>query len=226
MANLVLPGDFIPVAEETGLIAELDKWVLENAARQLAHWQHDLPQLVFRVAINISAQTFQSTDLAGFVEGLINRYMIPGERLELEVTERSMMSGAQQSVERMAALKALGITLSIDDFGTHYSSLAYLKKLPIDIIKIDQSFIRELLTDRNNASIVMAIMSMAKAMDLRTVAEGVETERQLKFLEQIQCDIFQGYLLSKPLSAEAFEQWLSQQALDQVRDQGRESANR
>ncbi len=207
--GLISPGEFIPVAEKTGIIGKIDQWVLINAVDQLSKWKNELPDQPFSVAVNLSPESFLSPGLPELLQGLITEKQVPAERIELEITERSMVKSPELAAERMSKLKKIGVKLSIDDFGTGYSSLGYLKKLPIDILKIDQSFIRDLLTDKNNASIVMAIISMSKALDLKTIAEGIEEEKELEFLNKINCDMYQGFYFSKPLSVENFKSWIS-----------------
>lgn len=210
--GIISPGEFIPVAEKTGIIGKVDQWVLVHAIKKLSEWEKTLPGQNFSIAVNLSPESFLSPELPGLLKRLIDESRVPAKRIELEITERSMVSNPDLAADRMSIFKEIGVKLSIDDFGTGYSSLGYLKKLPIDILKIDQSFVRDLLTDKNNASIVMAIVSMAKALDLKTIAEGIEEEKELAFLNQINCDIYQGFYFSRPISPADFEKWVLNQS--------------
>ncbi|MFH1813891.1 MAG: EAL domain-containing protein [Pseudomonadota bacterium] len=200
--GVISPARFIPVAEETGLIVPIGEWVLRTACAQVRAWR-DAGQ-VLTVAVNLSARQLQQADLAQRVAALMAEFGIGPNWLEFELTE-SMLAGEQASTEmRLRELKALGIALSIDDFGTGYSSLAYLKRFPIDVLKIDQSFVRDIPHDRNDMEIAATIIAMAHTLKMRVVAEGVETLEQLAFLKERDCDAWQGYLYSKPLPGEEF----------------------
>jgi diguanylate cyclase (GGDEF)-like protein/PAS domain S-box-containing protein len=198
--GLLLPGDFIPVAEQTGLILRLGAWVLEAACRQASIWKEaGLP--VLRVAVNISAREFAPT-LPGRIRELLDRYGLTPQWLELEITESMLMHGSDRIVTLMDELAAMGVSLSLDDFGTGFSSLSYLKRFPIETLKIDRSFIQGIPDDINDVAIAGAIIVMARKMRRRVIAEGVETLAQLEFLRQAGCDEVQGYLFSRPLPAE------------------------
>ena len=200
--GLISPARFIPVAEETGLIVPIGEWVLRAACAQARAWQDAGHTLT--IAVNLSARQLQQNDLSQRVAALMTEYGVGPGWLEIELTE-SMLAGDHSTTEvRLRELKALGIALSIDDFGTGYSSLAYLKRFPIDILKIDQSFVRDIPHDRNDMEIAATIIAMAHTLKLRVVAEGVETPEQLAFLKERECDAWQGYLYSKPLPAEEF----------------------
>ena len=200
--GLISPARFIPVAEETGLIVPIGEWVLRTACAQARAWQDAGHTLT--IAVNLSARQLQQNDLSQRVAALMKEYGVGPGMLEIELTE-SMLAGDHSTTEvRLRELKALGIALSIDDFGTGYSSLAYLKRFPIDILKIDQSFVRDIPHDRNDMEIAATIIAMAHTLKLRVVAEGVETPEQLAFLKERECDAWQGYLYSKPLPAEEF----------------------
>lgn len=204
--GLMLPGDFIQLAEETQAILPLTQWVIETACNQLAKWnsQPEFAHLV--IAVNISPQQFRQHDFVDQVIGVIRRVGINPQRLKLELTESSLIHDMDQMVDRMSALRCAGIGFSLDDFGTGFSSLSYLKRLPLDQLKIDKSFVRDVLTDPNDASIAKAIIMLAGSLELGVLAEGVETKAQLDFLIESGCHAYQGYLFSKPLPIEDFEE--------------------
>ncbi len=205
--GLLHPRQFVPIAEESGLIVPIGCWVLREACRQVRAWQ-DSGLLVVPVSVNISAVEFRHR---GFLEGvakiLKETGMLPSY-LELEVTESVLMTDAESSAEVLASLKAMGMQLAIDDFGTGYSSLSYLKRFPIDTLKIDQSFVHDIASDHDDASLVRAMISMGKNLKQRVVAEGVETEAQLAFLRELKCDEGQGFLFGRPLPAAEFARLL------------------
>jgi len=203
--GLVSPAEFIPLAEETGLILPLGEWVLRTACKQNRKWQ-DKGFPAMSVGVNISARQFQQQHLAETVIRILDEVGLAPRFLELELTESSIMSNV--AVDVLTGLKRQGVTVSVDDFGTGFSSLSYLKRLPINALKIDQSFVRDLTTDPDDAALVMAIVTLAHNLRLRVVAEGVETEEQLRFLRLLRCDEIQGYLISKPLPVEALEKLL------------------
>jgi diguanylate cyclase (GGDEF)-like protein/PAS domain S-box-containing protein len=205
--GLVSPAEFIPLSEDTGLIAPIGEWVLRTACAQTRQWQNcGFNNL--HVAVNLSPRQFQQPDLASSVLRLLKETGLDASCLELEVTESSVMKNAETAINTLRELKAMGIKISIDDFGSGYSSLSYLKHLPIDVLKIDQSFVRDMTTDPKDAAIVMAIIQLAHSLQLQVKAEGVETEDQLHFLRLLRCDEMQGFLFCKPLSVEAFEHLL------------------
>jgi diguanylate cyclase (GGDEF)-like protein len=196
----VSPGNFIPLAEEVGLIIDIGEWVLREACRQNAEWQSQgLPAVV--VAVNLSALQFHQKNLVETVLSALQDSALAQNYLELELTEGIVMRDVENTIECLHNLKKIGIKLSIDDFGTGYSSLSYLKRFPIDKLKIDQSFIRDLGRDSGDEKIVRAIISLGQALNLTVIAEGVETQEQLSFLSSHQCDEMQGYWYSKPLPA-------------------------
>ncbi|MBI3479323.1 MAG: PAS domain S-box protein [Nitrosomonadales bacterium] len=203
--GMVPPGQFIPIAEESSLILDIGHWVIETACRQLAAWRQDERRRHLILAINVSAQQFQMVDFVPHLEEVITKYGVTPQKLKLELTESVVLGNVADVVSKMHALKALGVRLSLDDFGTGYSSLAYLKQLPLDQIKIDQSFVRDVITDPNDAVMVQTIIDMAQNFRLNVIAEGVETEAQLIFLKQNGCMAYQGYLFSRPLPIEEFE---------------------
>ena len=206
--GMLSPIEFIPLAEDNGLILPLGEWVLRTACRQNRAWQQK-GFAAKRVGVNVSARQFQQQHLAEVVLQILEETGLAPECLDLELTESSIMSNAQATIDALTKLKARGVTISVDDFGTGFSSLSYLKRLPINALKIDQSFVRDLTTDPDDAALVMAIVTLAHNLRLQVVAEGVETEEQLRFLNLIRCDEVQGYLFTKPLAPEALEQLLA-----------------
>ena len=205
--GLVPPVDFIHLAEETGLILPLGQWVLRTACHQNRTWQ-DQGFAPMRIGVNISARELQGQPLAEMVAQVLHETSLAPEFLELELTESSVMPNAAAAIDVLTSLKTMGVSILIDDFGTGFSSLSYLKRLPIDALKIDQSFVRDLTTDPDDAALVMAIITLAHNLRLRVVAEGVETEEQLRFLHLLRCDDIQGFMFSKPLPADALERLL------------------
>jgi diguanylate cyclase (GGDEF)-like protein len=196
--GLVSPGDFIPLAEETGLIVPLGEWVLRTACRQAKAWQ-EAGILLPRVAVNISVLQFVQPDFPGLVAQILEETGLAATALELEITESLLMKDPEGATRTLQVLKHLGVQLAIDDFGTGYSSLSRLKQLPLDRLKIDQVFVREVNSQPNDAAIATAVIAMAESMGLRVIAEGVENEAQLRFLQARRCDEIQGYYLSRPL---------------------------
>jgi len=200
--GLISPAEFIPLAEDTGLIVPIGEWVLRNACLQNKRWQ-DRGFAPIHMAVNISARQFHEQDVIETVIRTLDETGLAPEYLELELTESSIMKNADLAADVLIRLKRMGINISIDDFGTGYSSLASLKRLPIDALKIDQSFVRDATTDPDDAALVMAIITLAHNLRLKVIAEGVETEEQLRFLHLLRCDEIQGFLFSKPLPVEA-----------------------
>jgi diguanylate cyclase (GGDEF)-like protein len=201
--GMVPPSQFIPVAEDTGLISRLGEWVLQQACAQAAEWQK-AGYAHLQVAVNLSAQQFRREDIAETVARALEHTGLPAARLELEITESVMIQQPEQAVVKFGQLNAMDVQLSIDDFGTGYSSLSYLKRFPIDKLKIDQSFVRDISTDPDDAAIVTAIIAMAHSLGLEVIAEGVETAEQLAFLKVLGCDKAQGYYFSRPVPAQEF----------------------
>jgi diguanylate cyclase (GGDEF)-like protein/PAS domain S-box-containing protein len=206
----VAPTQFIAVAEESGFIIALGDWVLGQAVRQAALWRSK--GMPLKVAVNVSALQFQQADFVDRVGAALAAADLPGALLELELTESILVRDAGEALQRLYALSQLGVKLAIDDFGTGYSSLAYLKRFPIEKLKIDKSFIRSLPTDDSDSAIVRAVIQMARALNLKVNAEGVETEPQRHFLAQEGCDELQGFLFAPALDAFSFEQRLRNQA--------------
>ncbi len=207
--GLVSPAQFIPAAEESALILEIGGWVLETACRQLSVWRSREQTRNLSIAVNVSAQQFKLPDFVDRVAGLLRAHDVVASLLKLELTESVVLSDVADVVAKMHALKALGVKLSLDDFGTGYSSLAYLKLLPLDQLKIDQSFVRDIASDPNDAVMVQSIIDMAKNFRLNVIAEGVETGDQLDFLKLHGCMAYQGYLFGKPVPVEEFEKLLA-----------------
>ena len=197
--GMVSPAEFIPVAEEAGLIIAIGDWIIEKACKQLSVWEKQGLPKNFHLAINVSPKQFRMQAFVSHIQSQIKQYAINPEHLILELTEGIVIDNIQQTINKMRALKSYGVKFSIDDFGTGYSSLVYLKQLPLDQIKIDQAFIRDIHTDLNDAVIVEAIISMAKLLGLNVIAEGVETLEQLVFLHSQDCQNYQGHYFCKPL---------------------------
>ncbi|MEE9494117.1 MAG: GGDEF domain-containing phosphodiesterase [Gammaproteobacteria bacterium] len=205
--ELVSPGVFIPIAEQTALIIPIGEWVLRTACEQWKQWSEDGLSCV-PIAVNISAQQFRLADFPAQVQAILDSAGMPPQMLELEITEEAATGDQQQVIATMHALKGIGVTLAIDDFGTGYSSLSYLKHFPLDVLKVDQSFIREMLCSQDDQAIVEMIVSLAHRLAFKVVAEGVETVEQQRFLEALGCDLLQGFLFSRPLPANDFMQLL------------------
>ena len=201
--GLIAPMDFIPLAEETGLIIPIGEWVLNEACRQAQSWRASGLRPL-RVAVNLSAQQFRQKKLVDIVSAALRTAGLEPRYLELELTESTVMHDAEQSIEILRELSALGVRISVDDFGTGYSSLSYLRRLPLDKLKIDRTFIRELATSRDDAAIVRAIVSLAHNLRIKVIAEGVETPDQLVYLREAGCDQYQGYHYSAPVPNDAF----------------------
>ena len=206
--GLVSPIDFIPLAEETGLIVAIGLSVLKTACTQLKQWQKNPLTRDLTLAVNVSAKQFRHVDFVAQVQRVLLESGAKPSRLKLELTESTVLENVEDTISKMREIKALGVSFSMDDFGTGYSSLQYLKRLPLNQIKIDQSFVRDIATDPNDAAIVQTIIAMTEALGLDVIAEGVETEAQLEFLELRGCHAFQGYLLGKPVPLEQFESML------------------
>jgi diguanylate cyclase (GGDEF)-like protein len=204
--GIVSPIEFIPIAEDTGLIGEIGEWVLNETCRQGKIWLDQGHRLT--LAVNVSAHQIRYQDVIAIVDSALKRSGFEASRLELELTESVLMQREKETVEILHILRAKGIKLAIDDFGTGYSSLSYLKRFPIDILKIDKSFVDDVPYDADDSAIVTAIIAMAQALGYQVLAEGVEQEEQLRFLEEKGCTMYQGYYKSKPLPAKEFEKLL------------------
>ena len=203
--GMVSPAEFIPLAEDTGLILPLGRWVLETACAQLAQWAGQPALAALTLAVNVSAHQFRQPDFVAQVLDVLQRSGAKPQRLKLELTESLLVANVNEVIEKMCALKARGVGFSLDDFGTGYSSLSYLKRLPLDQLKIDQSFVRDVLSDANDASIARTIIALAKNLGLGVIAEGVETALQRDFLADAGCHAYQGYFFSRPLPVGGFE---------------------
>ena len=208
--GMISPVDFIPVAEETGLIVEVGDWVLKEAVRQVGIWHkaNICKKEMLKMAINVSPQQFHQDDFVERVLEVLQKANVSPDCIELEITESLLMNNRDDVIAKIIKLRANDIRVSIDDFGTGYSSLAYLKRLPLDKLKIDQSFVRDIVDDDNDAMIVETIISMASHLGLEVIAEGVETYEQLSFLTDKGCQHFQGYYFSRPLASGDFEQYV------------------
>jgi diguanylate cyclase (GGDEF)-like protein len=206
-AGLISPAHFIPLAEETGLILPMGDWVLRTACEQNRAWQKaGFPP--FRMAVNLSARQFQETTLPKKVAQVLAEADLSPNCLALEITESSVIQNVDYTIATLKKLKAMGVQLALDDFGTGYSSLSFLKRFPIDKLKVDRSFVQGVPYDRGDMAITTTIVGLAQSMELKVIAEGVETEDQLGFLRSLRCDEMQGYLFSRPLPVDAFENLL------------------
>ncbi|HKY76060.1 MAG TPA: EAL domain-containing protein, partial [Acidimicrobiia bacterium] len=204
--GLLAPNVFIPLAEETGLISELGRQVLVEACIQGRRWQQLRPQdPPLTVSVNLSPRQLQADDLIPHIVEALTVSGLDPATLVLEITEGAMMQDTEAVVGRLASLKALGVKLALDDFGTGYSSFSYLQRLPIDVLKIDRTFIGMIETDDRKSVLAQAIVSLAQTMDLVAVAEGVETSTQAELLGRMGCDLAQGYYLARPMAADAVE---------------------
>jgi len=204
----ISPAEFIPVAENSGMIKEIGDWVLDQACMMLAKCLQE--QIIIRIAINLSALQFKQADLASSIGDTLKAYRIPPHLLEVEITESMVMRDVNKAVAILEEIKSMNIRIAIDDFGTGYSSLSYLRRFPLDALKIDQSFVDELVVDKDDTAITLAIISMAKSLRLEVIAEGVETKQQFDFLAKNHCDDVQGYFFSKPLKEERFIAFLKE----------------
>jgi diguanylate cyclase (GGDEF)-like protein/PAS domain S-box-containing protein len=206
--GMISPSEFIPIAESSGLIVAIGQWVIEEACAQAAAWRKQ--GIEFDVAVNISAIQFKRGNLDTIVKNALNSSGIPSHTLELELTESTMMRNIEHTLQSVQALKSLGVQLSIDDFGTGYSSLAYLKRFAVDKLKIDQSFVRDIVLDQEDSVIVQTIIQMAKNLNLRTIAEGVENADVLEKIKVFGCDEVQGFHFAKPMPNDELERFFSE----------------
>jgi diguanylate cyclase (GGDEF)-like protein/PAS domain S-box-containing protein len=206
--GLVMPAQFIALAEELGLIAEIGKWLLEQACQQLVQWTNDPPTQHLTLAVNVSVRQFRHPAFIDQTTETLTRTGAAPGKLKIEITESMLISDIEETRRKMMALKAIGVRFALDDFGTGFSSLAYLQQLPLDELKIDQSFIRNITTDKNNAAITRSIIALAHNLGLSVIAEGVETEDQRQFLAEEGCSTFQGYLYHKPLAAQTIKSFM------------------
>ncbi len=206
----ISPAEFVPIAESTGLIREIGNWVLDNACRKIAECREH--GIEIRLAVNLSAAQFKQVDLPEQIAEIMQQYRIPPRLLEVEITESMLMRDVNQAIEILERLKEMQIRIAVDDFGTGYSSLSYLRRFPLDALKIDRSFIDELVVDSDDTAITLAIISMAKSLRLAVIAEGVETAQQYEFLTKHSCDDIQGYHVSRPLAYDDFVGYLERRA--------------
>jgi EAL domain-containing protein (putative c-di-GMP-specific phosphodiesterase class I) len=204
--GLVSPADFVPIAEETGLIVPIGMWVLGEACRRARQWQLEIPSAADLVmSVNLSPRQFQHPTLVEDIVRILRETGLAPQHLELEITEGAVMADPDSARATLARLREIGISLAIDDFGTGYSSLGYLKRFPVNVLKIDQSFVRGLGQDDQDSAIVRGVIALAQSLALSVTAEGIETFEQLARLRELGCDHGQGYLLARPLQGEAFE---------------------
>ena len=220
--NIIMPDEFIPIAEDSGLIVTLGRWVLEEACRTVVRWNTEHPDRpALNVSVNLSALQLAQPQLAEEVAGVLAETGLPPSQLCIEITETAVFTDIDANARALAALREIGVLVAVDDFGTGYSSLAYLRQLPVDIVKLDASFIAGLGNDPVDAQIVGSVLRLCKALGRRTVAEGVETEMQWQTLTRMGCPSMQGYLVSRPLRVAAFEEyWAAEQGPDNVRRLG------
>jgi EAL domain-containing protein (putative c-di-GMP-specific phosphodiesterase class I) len=198
--GMVSPARFIPLAEENGLIIPIGEWVMRTACAQTRKW-HEAGLMPIRVAVNLSAQQFRHPDLVSMIGQILKETRLDPEFLELEITETTVITNVESAKTVMDELTQMGISIAMDDFGNGYSSLSYLKKFPFHTLKIDQAFVRDITTDPNDRAIVTAIAALGKVLNLKLVAEGVETDVQERLLRSLNCHEMQGYLFSAPLPA-------------------------
>ena len=211
------PAEFIPIAESTGLIKEISDWVLDNACKVLSSFIKE--GIEIRLAVNLSALQFKQADLAKQIANTLQKYRIPPRCLEVEITESMLMRDVDKAIDILEKIKEMNIRIAIDDFGTGYSSLSYLRRFPLDALKIDRSFVDELVVDADDTAITLAIISMAKSLRLEVIAEGVETQQQLDFLKQNNCDDIQGYHFSRPIPENEFKTFLCNHRAQKVAEQ-------
>jgi EAL domain-containing protein (putative c-di-GMP-specific phosphodiesterase class I) len=203
--GLVSPADFIPLAEESGLILPIGKWVLDTACAKIKSWQQGTVSKNLVLAVNVSAKQFRQADFVLQVKEAIERHGINPRLLKLELTESLLLNDIEETIVTMKALNGIGVNFSLDDFGTGYSSLQYLKRLPLHQIKIDQSFVRDIVTDHSDKAIVRTIIAIARSLNLNVIAEGVESESQLQLLMEMGCTHYQGFLFGRPVPLAQFE---------------------
>jgi diguanylate cyclase (GGDEF)-like protein len=217
--GMVSPAQFIPIAEETGLILEMGTWVLEEACRQLRIWQDDEanPHLAdMTIAVNVSAMQFLMPNFADQVKNALETSGAWAARLKLELTEGMLINDVEDVIKKMETIKKFGVSFSLDDFGTGYSSLSYLKRLPMDQVKIDQGFVKQVLVDSNDAAIAKMVIMLSENLGLNVIAEGVETEEHRQWLQSQGCDYYQGYLFSKPLNVKDYEAFINKTMADKT----------
>jgi EAL domain-containing protein (putative c-di-GMP-specific phosphodiesterase class I) len=205
--GLLGPQDFVHLAEEAGLLASIGEWVLRTACQQTCAWQQS-GYGPMHIAVNLSERQFRQNNMLEVVAKALNESGLPPRSLDLELTESVIMENSKETLATLYELKAMGVKISVDDFGTGYSSLGYLKRFPVDVIKIDHTFVRDLATSADDAAITTAIIAMARSLKLEVLAEGVETPAQAEFLLERGCNLMQGYMFGRPLPAPKFERLL------------------
>ena len=211
--GLVSPAEFIPVAESSGLILPIGQWVLETACAQLSAWASQPEIATLTVSVNVSAHQFLHRNFVAQVLAALRQSGAPPARLQLELTESVLVTNVEDIIEKMTVLKAAGVSFSLDDFGMGYSSLSYLKRLPLDQLKIDQGFVRDILVDPNDAAIAKMVIALGDSLGLEVIAEGVESEAQRDFLAAHGCHTYQGYLFGRPLPLAALEEFVRGRSL-------------
>ena len=210
--RLVPPGDFIPLAEDTGLIVPLSEWALREAAKQARVWQQAFG-FAESIAVNLPSRLFERSDLVEHIHQCVTAVTVPHRMIQLEITEDNLMKDLQNVIPSLHRLNEIGVEISIDDFGTGYSSLAYLTTLPISELKVDRSFVRDLGVTPQSSAVVTAIIALARSLGLRVVAEGVETLRQMEVLHRLGCGVMQGFLFSRAVPADDLQRWLESTVL-------------
>ncbi len=213
--GFISPGEFVPIAESTGLIKSIGMWVIEAACAEAEKWRKEFDDEL-KVAVNLSALQFRQSDLPESIALILKKYNLPPHALELEITESMLMRDVEQAIKTLQRMKRMGLQIAIDDFGTGYSSLSYLRRFPLDSLKIDRTFIDEVSIDPDDTAITLAIISMAKSLRLKVVAEGVETTQQWDFLAQHDCDEIQGYLVSKGLPSDDFRTFVQSFSAEEI----------
>ncbi len=213
--GFISPGEFVPVAENTGLIKQIGMWVIDSACAEMKKWRSQGFE-EFKVAVNLSAVQFRQTDLPESISETLRKHNLPPHSLELEITESMLMRDVEQAIKTLQRMKRMGLQIAIDDFGTGYSSLSYLRRFPLDSLKIDRTFIDEVCIDPDDTAITLAIISMAKSLRLKVVAEGVETHQQWEFLVDHNCDEIQGYLISKGLPSNEFMTFIQEFSTEKI----------
>jgi EAL domain-containing protein (putative c-di-GMP-specific phosphodiesterase class I) len=208
---MISPNEFIPIAEQTGAIVDIGRYVLQQAIENTRHWRNILEQ-DFQIAINLSPRQLRDAGLIDFVNTQLQRNELKADAIILEVTEGVLMTGQQDIEQALMRLQKAGISLAMDDFGTGYSSLSYLRMYPFDVLKVDRTFVSDITDDPANRELVTASVMMAHGLGLKVVAEGVETESQLKLLHEIGCEYAQGYLFSRPVDADTFTNLLQERS--------------
>ena len=207
--GLLTPASFIPVAEDTGLITEVGTWVLHKGCRTLAEWNGRFPGIDISLSLNLSPKDLLQPTLVPMLTELLREVGLEARKIKLEITETAVMDNPEMATSRLERLQKMGFRIAMDDFGTGYSSLSYLQRLPIDILKIDRSFVQTMLENPNNLEIIKAIIGLGKILDLRIVAEGVETPEQLAALQELGCDLAQGFFLGRPMPRRQAEELLA-----------------